>query len=103
MDDFLEELRREKASEFRKLLNLFQFFCNSEIRNDEKLKHVQEGLFELKSYQIRIFFFYHVGIRNVVVCAHGIEKKKDKVPQTEIDKALRKKRDFEEAHKGGKK
>lgn len=102
MDDFMEKLLKQKPVEFRKLVRLLQHHGDSDIRNEEKLKPVQEGLFELKSYQIRVFFFYHCMLRHVVVCTHGIEKKKDKVPPTEIQRALRLKSDFEGAHKGGK-
>jgi len=102
MDDFLGQIRSEKPSEFDKLYRLIQFHCDGDIRNEEKLKPVKEGLFELKSYQIRVFFFYHFKMRNVAVCTHGIVKKKDKLPPAEIEKALRLKHDFEEAQKGGK-
>ncbi len=76
--------------------------CDSDIRNEEKLKTLQDGLYELKSYQVRVIFFYHCTSRNVVVCTHGIVKKKDKLPPAELARALRFKREFEEAHKGGK-
>jgi phage-related protein len=103
MDEFLDSLRSQKPVEFDKLCRLLQFHCDSDIRNEEKLKTLQDGLYELKSHQIRVIFFYHCTSRNVVVCTHGILKKKDKLPPAELARALRFKREFEEAHKGGKK
>lgn len=53
-----------------------------------------DGIFELRGNQIRAFFFFATEQR--IVFVHWIKKKQSKVPRSDIDKALRIKKDIEE-------
>ena len=55
------------------------------------VKHIKEGLFELRTeYEgniYRVFFIFDEG--SIVVLFNGFQKKTQKTPQKEIDKALK--------------
>lgn len=54
---------------------------------------VKDGLYELRRYQVRIFFVFRPGSR--VVLLFGVIKKQDKLNPGDVDRALRMKRDLE--------
>ena len=59
------------------------------LRNPQKCRALrgEEGLFELKSGQVRLlFFFEHSGS---IVLSSGFWKRQDRTPQREIDRAVR--------------
>jgi phage-related protein len=68
---------------------------------EEYLKYVEEtdGLYEIRIQRgsdiFRIFCFFDVG--KLIVLANGFQKKTRKTPKSEIDKALKIKRDYETA------
>lgn len=55
-------------------------------RNEEKFKSLVDGLFEFKSWQLRLICFFDDGF---VVCTHGYIKKRRDAPRYEIDRARR--------------
>ena len=59
---------------------------------------LKEGIYELRArhgtVRYRILYFWHGS--TVAVITHGIIKKSRAVPEDEIQRALRKKRDFEQ-------
>jgi phage-related protein len=67
------------------------------------LKHLEgtDGLFEIRVQQgsdiFRIFCFFHEG--NLVVLANGFQKKTQKTPKQEIEKALKIKQEYESERK----
>ena len=67
------------------------------------LKHIEntDGLFEIRVQQgsdiFRIFCFFDQG--QLVVLANGFQKKTQKTPKQEIDKALKIKQDYENGKK----
>ena len=67
------------------------------------LKHIKntEGLFEIRIQQggdiFRIFCFFDKG--QLVVLANGFQKKSQKTPRQEIDKALKIKKEYESEKK----
>ena len=65
------------------------------------IKHLGNGLFELRTEWegniYRIFFIFDEG--NIVVLFNGFQKKGQKTPQKEIDKAKRIMEDFYETRK----
>jgi phage-related protein len=67
------------------------------------LKHIQntEGLFEIRVQQgsdiFRIFCFFDQG--QLIVLANGFQKKTQKTPKKEIDKALKIKKEYESEKK----
>ncbi|MCC8089346.1 MAG: type II toxin-antitoxin system RelE/ParE family toxin [Rikenellaceae bacterium] len=64
------------------------------------VKHIRDGLFELRTeYEsniYRVFFIFDDG--NIVVLFNGFQKKTQKTPDTEIEKAIQIKKDYY-AHK----
>jgi phage-related protein len=72
------------------LQKLFEILCNDthgEPRNPKKFGVLDDGLYEFKSFQIRMPFAYAKSERGLVLITHGFRKKKDKTPPTEITKA----------------
>jgi len=67
------------------------------------LKHIEntEGLYEIRVKQgsdiFRIFCFFNKG--KLIVLANGFQKKVQKTPKKEIDKALKIKKDYENENK----
>lgn len=67
---------------------------------EEYLKHMEgtDGLYEMRIQQgsdiFRIFCFFDAG--NIVILANGYQKKAQRTPKSEIDKALRIKKQYEQ-------
>ena len=55
--------------------------------NPEKFGDLGGGLYEFKSFQIRMPFAYAKNERGLILVTHGFIKKKDKTPKTEIERA----------------
>jgi len=73
-----------------KLDNLFRLLGDhGRISNKEKLGVLDTGLYEFKSFQIRMPFAYDKGQRHLVLITHGFYKKRDKTPKDEIGRAWR--------------
>lgn len=65
-------------------------------RNEEKFKLLDDGIFEIKSYQDRLLCFYDRNKRNSLVITHGVKKKSQKLPKREIERA----KDLRKAYEG---
>lgn len=65
------------------------------------IKYIKDGLYELRleysSNIYRVFFIFDEG--KIVVLFNGFQKKTQKTPQKEIDKALRIKKEYYESKK----
>jgi len=87
-DEFLAKLSPQDR---QKVDNLFEMMgLQGEIRNKEKFKKLEgsEGLFEFKSFQIRLLCFYGNGIpRKKLVISHGVKKQQDKHAKADINRA----------------
>jgi phage-related protein len=65
----------------------------------EKLKS-KEGIFEFKErdqnkfYRIFAFWSNDSQTKTLILCTHGIDKKTNKTPQTEIEKAIKIKHEY---------
>jgi phage-related protein len=57
--------------------------------NPEKFGDLGRGLFEFKSFQIRMPFAYARNERGLILITHGFMKRKDKTPRKEITRAWR--------------
>lgn len=93
VNEFLEEL---DASDRRKLDVLFEYLGEQgRISNKEKFKKLEgtDGLYEFKSFQIRLICFY-TSDKRVIVC-RALKKKRDKHDRTDLDYAADCKRRFE--------
>jgi phage-related protein len=56
-------------------------------RNIEKFRALGDGIFEIKSYQVRIHCFFEKG--RMIILTHGFIKKSPKTPLSEIERAKR--------------
>ncbi len=92
--DFLEELSRLNRVAYSKWMRLLQRFSDLPIHNDEKSRHLQDGLFELKSAELRVFYFYAPNARSAIICTHGFIKKKQR-DRHQIMRALQLRARFE--------
>jgi hypothetical protein len=73
-----------------KLVALFRLAGDrGQFHNPEKFGDWGGGLFEFKSFQIRMPFAYAKNERGVIVVTHGFFKKKPRTPQEEIARAWR--------------
>jgi hypothetical protein len=76
-------------SDKAKVATLFKMLGEGQTSNPTKFGDLGNGLFELKSFQIRIPYAYSPRERGVVLLTHGFMEMKDKTPPTEIDRAKR--------------
>jgi phage-related protein len=73
-----------------KLMALFRVAGDhGQFHNPEKFGDLGGGLFEFKSFQIRMPFAYAKNERGVIVVTHGFVKKKPRTPKEEIARAWR--------------
>jgi phage-related protein len=80
----------------RRAFSLLQFTAELGPRkNREKFNSLGDGLFEFKSYQDRLAWFYD-GVSRIVI-THGWKKKRDKAPKSEIDRARRLRAEYQES------
>ena len=81
--EFIEHLDEANT---KKVFALLQRAAEGGLpRNTEKFRHLEEKIYEFKSYQVRLLCFLEKG--RVVVLTHGFMKKKDRTPRAEIEKA----------------
>jgi len=77
-------------SDQAKLMALFMRIADfGPSSNPEKFGDLGGGLFEFKSFQIRMPFAYAEGERGVIVVSHGFMKKRARAPKEEIERAWR--------------
>jgi phage-related protein len=73
-----------------KLMALFRIAGDhGKFFNPEKFGDLGGGLFEFKSFQIRMPFAYAKSERGLILITHGFVKKKAKTPKDEIARAWR--------------
>ena len=99
VEDFLESLPIKLREKTLRSLALLQEL-GPRLRGEEA-EYIRGGLFELRtkfgSDITRILYFFFVGQK--IVVTGGFVKKSQKTPQREIERALRCKRDWKEAHR----
>lgn len=89
--------QRQKVKD--KILWTIRLIETQPIIPSEYFKHLEgtEGLYEIRAQSggdiFRIFCFFDEG--RLVVLANGFQKKSQKTPRSEIDKALKIKKDYE--------
>ena len=96
MQRWMNSLPRISEAECRKAIRQLE-----ESGHELQFPHIrrlQDGIYELRvrvrNLRYRIFYFWHGG--TAVVLTHGIAKKASAVPRSEITRALRRKRRFEQ-------
>ena len=99
VQEFLDSLPVKLREKTLRSLTLLQEL-GPQLRGEET-EYVRDGLFELRtkfgSGITRVFYFFFVG-RTIVVTG-GFIKKSQKTPRREIERALRRKRDWEVVHR----
>lgn len=94
--EFLESLTQAQRTKVNYSIDMLK----TQDRVSKKfVKHIRDGLFELRSeFEGNIFrvFFVFDG-NNVVVLFSGFQKKSQKTPQSEINKALLIKKEYDES------
>jgi phage-related protein len=77
-------------SDQAKLMALFKIAGDhGKFHNPEKFGDLGGGLYEFKSFQIRMPFAYARSERGLILITHGFIKKKDKASKEEIARAWR--------------
>lgn len=92
--DFIESLRPEES---RKVFYVLDMLKSSNRIATKFVKHLQEGLYELRAEMngniFRVFFIFDNG--NIVLLLNGFQKKSQKTPQKETKQALKLKKEYE--------
>src|SRR5665213_2337824 len=98
-EEFLDELEQSTQLKFAKVFRKVQDGTNS--ANDFKKLSGTNGIYEFRVedrgawYRILAFMVRFEGKKQpTIVAKHGFKKKKNKTPQSEIDKAEKLKRDY---------
>jgi phage-related protein len=95
--DFYKQQRKSVQDKIAWTLRLIE---TQDRVPEEYLKHIEgtDGLYEVRVQQggdiFRIFCFFDVG--KLIVLANGFQKKTQKTPKAEIDKALTIKQEYEQ-------
>lgn len=96
--EYMDELKSSKPFLYKKTISSLEFLKLYGNRSREPLsKKLDDNLFELRSESkegwSRIFYFFDKG--KVIILANGFDKKSDKTPQSELDRAKELKKDYE--------
>jgi len=94
-DDFMATLNEAERKKVRYILDLLE---TEERVSTKFVEYIRDGLFEIRieynSNIYRIFFIFDKG--KIVVLFNGFQKKTQKTPESEIQKALRIKKEYYE-------
>lgn len=97
-EKYLEQLaKKHKNDDVTEILNYldklseFGFEINNKFKHDS-IKHIKDGIYELRPTSSRIFFFCYVD--DMFIILHGWEKKQNKTDPKEIEKAISEKKKF---------
>lgn len=84
-EEFFDQLPKADQA---KLVNLFRILGDhGKHSNPEKFGDLGEGLYEFKSFQVRMPFAYAKNEKGLVLISHGFIKKSPKTPKAEIERA----------------
>lgn len=85
VSDFIETLAE---SDQKKMLALLKRSADHGLpQNIEKFRHIRDGLYEFKTFGVRLFCFLHKG--KMIILTHGALKQKQKGDPEQYDKAFR--------------
>lgn len=97
--DFLESLRIKAASNKDARIQHKQASLYIELlqqngthMNENITKHIDDGIWELRPGNNRVFYFFHQN--DTFVLLHQFRKKSQKTPKREIEKAKRERNDY---------
>lgn len=82
----------------RKISYVLDMLKTQERLSSNFIKHIREGIFEMRASHegniYRVFFIFDEG--NIVMLFNGFQKKSQKTPEKEIEKAIRLKKEYYE-------
>lgn len=91
--DFFQSL--DKGAQ-RKVLYVLDMLKTQQRLNQQFVKHIRDGVFELRAFHMgniyRAFFIFDGN--NIVMLFNGFQKKTQKTPTTEINKAVKLKKEY---------
>lgn len=93
--DFIESLNENES---RKVFYVLDMLKTQQRVSEKFVKYIKEDIFELRvEYNgniYRVFFIFDKG--NIVILFNGFQKKSQKTPKNEIDKAIQIKKEYYE-------
>ena len=93
--DYLESLTPEA---WEKVAALLEYVSEHGIpKSDTKSGVLEDGLYELKSYQVRLAFVYDSSQRRTILAVYGFTKKTDRWPKPDLRAAKQAQADTLEA------
>lgn len=94
--DFMKSIGRAEADKISYILDMLK---TQERINEKFIKSIRDELYEIRAEYngniYRIFFIFDKG--NIVILFNGFQKKTQKTPKNEIEKALKIKREYYES------
>lgn len=96
--EFMQSLSPKKEAKILRMIELLEEY-GGELREPYS-KHLDGGIFELRAQTgndiTRVLYFFYIG--NKAILTHGFEKKSQKTPPGEIDRAKRYRDDYLRRH-----
>lgn len=84
-EEFFDQLPKADQA---KLVSLFRILGDhGKYSNPQKFGDLEDGLYEFKSFQIRMPYAYAQYEKGLLLITHGFWKKKDKTPHSQIERA----------------
>ena len=97
--DFLEDLRlkskknKDLRIQYKQIMLYTELLQNNGTRLPDNItKHIDDGIWELRPGNNRIFYFFFQN--NTFILLHHFRKKTQKTPQMEIEKAKSERSDY---------
>ena len=100
---FADFVKSIGVTEARKIFYVIEMLKTQERISEKFVKSIRDGLYEIRAEYggniFRVFFVFDNG--NIVILFNGFQKKTQRTPNSEIEKALKIKREYYES-KGNK-
>lgn len=97
---FFEEARKAFPASWADLLAVLDETArNGPPANTQKFNFLSDGLYELKSWKLRLICFFDDD--SLIVCTHGFFKHQQQAPRVEIERAKKMRSAYLEAKKRG--
>ena len=94
-DDFIDTV---SLGVKKKIHYVFDLLCTEEKVSKKFVEHIRDGIYEIRTTYdgniYRIFFIFDEG--KIVVLFNGFQKKTQKTPENEIQRAIRIKKEYYE-------
>jgi len=94
-DDFITTVSSEVK---KKIHYIFDLLCTKEVVSKKFVDHIRDGIYEIRvEYEgniYRVFFIFDKG--KIVVLFNGFQKKTQKTPESEIQKAIKIRKEYDE-------